>query len=130
MTKKMKQLKDSEDRINANLGAVYSENKEIRAALYLLGHDRASERLERANHLLLVARAEFARIRRTKPTPEKNPNIKRYRDIEWHARGWLDAIDARRRGQIKPGHRDFPAHIAKILKHSRALRRIFAEGHI
>lgn len=128
MTKKMKALKEVEDRIDGNLRAVYSENKELMASLYALGFDRASERLARTNHLLLVARGEFARNRRTKISPAKDPDLKRFRDIEWHARGWLDAIDERRKNHIKPGHPDFQRHLAKILKHSRALRRVFAES--
>lgn len=122
MTKKMRRLKDSEDRIDGNLSAVYSENKELVASLYALGFDRASERLARTNHLLLVARGELARNRRTKSTPVKEPSLRRLLAIESAARSWTDAISERRRDDIKPGHPKFHSYKARIVSAGKDLR--------
>ena len=119
---KKQELKVSEDRINGNLGAVYSENKDLIAALYATGFDRASERLARTNHLLLVARAEFARTRRTKPTPQKDPDLKRLHAIENAAQGWSDAIAERRRAGVTPNHPHFKRYMGRIVSAGKVLR--------
>lgn len=127
---KMQMLKLVEDRIIDNTGAVYDQVKDVAAALYLLGHDRASDRLTRANNLLSFARHDFHGIRRTKANPRCDPDsrqIERLRRIESAARDWSNAIAERRSANITPNHPDFKRYRARITSAGANLRASLAE---
>lgn len=124
---KKQALKQDEDRIAANTEAAYSEVKDIASSLALLGFVSVADRMLRANHALLVARADFARIRRTRPTPEKNPDLKRLRSIETAAQEWTAAITARRRANARHGHPDFKRYMARIVSAGKNLRSMLGE---